>query len=407
MLMENEKKSSAQQERIQTPKGTGLSPKLVIAIGLLSMAAFGLVTMAVFEYQGDAKHQQKTTHPDTLVRQQSGVSPEDEINKINQNQQNGKLNTTGSTVATSASTNGENGEGAENQSQSVNAETSAAVTAQQKKEAAASPISVVNNFQGPVAVASSTSNGQSGEASSASTAPEMAGFHEQAGYQQANMQGEKTAFLQSMKKKDDAFYLNSTLEKPLSPYEVKAGTIIPATLLTGIDSDLPGEIIAQVSQNVYDTVSGNYLLIPQGTKVIGKYDSQIAYGQSRVLIAWSRLIYPNGDSFDLEGMPGADLYGMSGLHDKVDNHYFRIFGSALMFSMFGALGQLSQPQQSATGLLTNQQIIAGAIGQQLTDTGAKLVEKNLNIQPTIKIRPGTNFNILLSRDMVLPAPYAR
>jgi type IV secretion system protein VirB10 len=222
-------------------------------------------------------------------------------------------------------------------------------------------------------------------------------------YQQQNQQPEKTAFLQNKKGKDK-FYLDSKLTKPKSPYEVKAGTIIPATLQTGIDSDLPGQITAKVSRNVYDTVTGNYLLIPQGTTVIGVYDSQVAYGQSRVLIAWSRLIFPNGDSFDLQGQPGADLAGMAGLHDLVDNHYFRIFGSALLFSVFGAAGQLSQPQQT-NSVLSNQQIIYGAIGQEMSQVGAKMIQKNMNIQPTLNIRPGTQFNILLTRDMVLPEPY--
>jgi type IV secretion system protein TrbI len=120
--------------------------------------------------------------------------------------------------------------------------------------------------------------------------------------------------------------------------DIKAGTIIPATLVTGINSDLPGTMIGKVRRNVYDTVTGNYLLIPQGTTLIGNYDSKVVFGQSRVLIVWSRLIFPNGSSFDLQGMPGVDLTGMAGLHDQVDNHYKRIFGSALLFSVFGAAG---------------------------------------------------------------------
>ena len=222
-------------------------------------------------------------------------------------------------------------------------------------------------------------------------------------YQQQNQQRNKTAFLQT-KKGHDGFYLDSKLTKPRSPYEVKAGTVIAATLVTGINSDLPGQMSAKVSRNIYDTVTGNHLLIPQGATLIGGYDSQVAYGQSRVLIAWSRLIFPNGESFDLQGQPGADLAGMSGLSDKVNNHYSRIFGSALLFSIFGAAGQLSQPQQT-NDILSNQQIIYGAIGQQLSQVAAKMIQKNLNIQPTLQIRPGTQFNVLLTRDMILPGPY--
>jgi type IV secretion system protein VirB10 len=174
--------------------------------------------------------------------------------------------------------------------------------------------------------------------------------------------------------------------------------------MTGIQSDLPGTIIAKVRQNVYDTVSGNFLLIPQGTTLIGTYDSQVAFGQSRVLIAWSRLIFPNGTSFDLLGMPGADLLGRSGLHDQVDNHYMRIFGSSLMLSIFGAAGQLSQPQTN-NGQMTTQQILYGAVGEQMSQTAAQMMEKNLNIQPTLNIRQGARFNVLLTRDLVLPSPY--
>tara|TARA_Y100000588_G_scaffold394922_1_gene518327 strand:- start:264 stop:1550 length:1287 start_codon:yes stop_codon:yes gene_type:complete len=225
-------------------------------------------------------------------------------------------------------------------------------------------------------------------------------------YNALNQQDEKKAFLKKSDNKSD-FYLDSSLQKPVSPYEVKAGTIIPALFETGINSDLPGTITARVSRNIYDTVSGNYLLIPQGTKVLGHYDSQIAYGQERVLMAWSRLIFPNGDSFDLQGQPGVDLAGMSGITDKVNHHTFRVFGSSLMFSLFGAAGQLSQPKNETNQFPSNGQIIFGAIGQQLTQTGAQLVMKNMDIQPTIEIRPGAKFNILLTKDMVLPGAYPK
>lgn len=215
---------------------------------------------------------------------------------------------------------------------------------------------------------------------------------------------EKAGFLQSQQTQNPDV-IGAQLKSPNSAYEVKAGAILPATLMTGIQSDLPGTIIAKIRQNIYDTVSGNYLLIPQGTTLIGTYDSQVAFGQKRVLIAWSRLIFPNGSSFDLLGMPGADLMGRSGLQDQIDNHYMRIFGSSLMLSLFGAAGQLSQPQNHGLDLST-QQILFGAVGQQMTQTAAQLMEKNLNIQPTINIRPGARFNVLLTKDLVLPRPYA-
>ncbi len=224
-------------------------------------------------------------------------------------------------------------------------------------------------------------------------------------YDQQNMQPQKTAFL-NQASTQNSDYLNQAVQNPVSPYEVQAGSIIPAELVTGIDSDLPGQILAIVRENVYDTPTGNNLLIPQGSKLVGAYDSQVAYGQTRVLMAWSRIIFPNGSSLDLEGMPGVDLSGMAGLHDLVDEHYTRIFGSALLFSLFGALGQLSQPQQSTTnGALTNQQIIAASIGQEFSQTGAQLAQKNINIQPTIQIRPGDLFNVFVTKDMVFPGAY--
>ena len=125
-----------------------------------------------------------------------------------------------------------------------------------------------------------------------------------------------------------------------------AGTLLPAMLVTGINSDLPGEILAQITRNVYDSQQ-RFLLIPRGTKVIGRYDDQVALGQSRVLIAWTRLILPDGRSLSLPGLPTKDLRGAAGLRDKVDNHYRRLYGQATLLSIVGAGAQLSQPQQSS------------------------------------------------------------
>ncbi len=219
-----------------------------------------------------------------------------------------------------------------------------------------------------------------------------------------NMQGEKNSFLQSQTGGDDQ--LKTGVQSTGSPYMVMAGSIIPATLITGIDSDLPGQIQALVSQNVYDSKTGNNILIPQGSKLLGTYDSQVAYGQSRVLIVWTRVIFPNDQYIDLEGMPGADLSGFAGLHDQVDNHYFRIYGSALLMSLFSAGMQLSQPNNNTSnGAPTNQQIIASAMGQELGQTSTELIQKNINVQPTINIRPGDNFNVLVTRDIPFTGPY--
>ncbi len=403
--MANQQNETVTTDGSKPPKGVGISPKLFMSVIAGLAVLFLFVLIMIVSYRGK-RHASMPSSQNTLVKQQPGVSAETAINQLNRNKSDGVL-------VHQAATKQATSEKPSTPTAQVVSQPN--LSHQNTLEAARSAISVVNNYHGPSGQPLlgqgdlTTQRGLSGLAAQENQLNAMAqsalsGLGQSGHYKAQNGQGEKTAFLQAARQKDNKFYLNSKLTKPVSPYEVKAGTIIPATLLTGIDSDLPGQITAQVSQNVYDTVTGNDLLIPQGTRIIGLYDSKVTYGQSRVLIAWTRLIYPNGDSFDLEGQPGVDLMGMAGLHDLVDNHYVRIFGSALMFSLFGALGQLSQPQQ-ANGTLTNQQIIYGAIGQQMSQTGAQWVEKNINIQPTLKIRPGSVFNILLTRDMVLPGPY--
>ena len=196
----------------------------------------------------------------------------------------------------------------------------------------------------------------------------------------------------------------SPQEQKSSLYAIKAGTIIPATLVTGIQSDLPGTIIARVRSHIFDTVSGNYLLIPQGSTLIGTYDSHLAFNQSRLFIVWSRLIFPNGTSLNLKAEPGVDLSGQSGLHDLVDHHYLQIFGSGLLFSVLSAAGQLSQPQVPNQSL-SLQQILYASAGQQLNQMSSQWMDKNMQIQPTLTIRPGTSFNVLVTQDLNLEGPY--
>jgi len=206
---------------------------------------------------------------------------------------------------------------------------------------------------------------------------------------------------------DPADYLPHGRRPLLSPFEIKTGTIIPGVMIGGINSDLPGQIIGQVRENVWDSATGKHLLIPLGSRLVGTYDNQVTRGQSRVLVAWTRIIYPDGSSLDLGGMPGADQGGYAGLKDKVNNHYWRVFGDAMLLSLFSAGIQLSQPEvdtSSGNGAYSNQQIIAAAIGQQLGQAGMQMVQKNMNIQPTLEIRPGYRFNIMVTKDMVL-APW--
>lgn len=223
-----------------------------------------------------------------------------------------------------------------------------------------------------------------------------------------NMQAAKKAFLQENSQAMSDNYLHATLKNPISPYEVKAGTIIPGILITGLNSDLPGQITAQVRSNVYDTISGKYLLIPQGAKLTGLYDSQVAYGQERVLVVWRRIIFPNGKSIDLQGMPGVDLSGYAGFKDQVNNHYGKIFGSVLLMSVLSAGAQLSQPQQTQNPFQppTVNQTLAQSLGTNLANTGMMITSKNINIQPTLEIRPGYLFNISVTKDMVFPGAYS-
>jgi type IV secretion system protein VirB10 len=218
-----------------------------------------------------------------------------------------------------------------------------------------------------------------------------------------NKQNEKAAWLNQDVNKQD--YLQESRKSPLSPYEVKAGTIIPSVIISGINSDLPGQLIAEVSQNVYDTATGQYLLIPQGSRLVGTYDNHVSYGQSRVLVAWNRVIYPDASSLDIDMMPGADQGGYAGFNDKVNNHYARAFGSALLISLFSAGLQLSQPQATNGENYSSTQIIAASVGQQMGELGMEMARRGLNIAPTVEIRPGYQFNVMVTKDIILKPWY--
>ncbi|HEQ3636537.1 TPA: conjugal transfer protein TrbI [Campylobacter coli] len=206
---------------------------------------------------------------------------------------------------------------------------------------------------------------------------------------------------QFLSQKKDNGYLKYVKQKPLSTYEIKAGWNIPAILITGVNSDLPGQILAQVTQNVYDSATGKYLLIPQGTKVVGAYSSNIIYGQSRLLVAWNKLIFPNGDTLNLDGMQGTSQDGYTGFEDQVDNHYFRIFGSAFLLSSISAGIALSDNSDTNSEKETaSDKAIAQAI-QQMGQVASEMIRKNMNISPTLKIHPGYKFNIFVTKDIIL------
>lgn len=190
------------------------------------------------------------------------------------------------------------------------------------------------------------------------------------------------------------------LEDPITPFEVMAGTVIAASLITGVNSDSPGTVIAQVTQNIYDTVTGQIVLIPQGARLIGRYDSVIAFGQSRALLVWNRIIYPDGASIVIENMPASDVAGYSGLSDQVDFHTFRLLKGIVLSTLLGVGTELSFGQSESDlveALRESAQSAANRAGQDI-------VQRNLDIQPTLKIRPGWPLRVLVHKDLVL-RPY--
>ena len=186
---------------------------------------------------------------------------------------------------------------------------------------------------------------------------------------------------------------------PLSPFVLQAGAVIPAALVTGIRSDLPGQIVAQVTQNVYDSPTGRSLLVPQGTRIIGQYDNGIGFGQRRVLLVWNRLIFPNGRSIVLEREPGADAHGYSGLEDGVDNHWWDLIKAAGLSTLLGVGAELASDD--------NDRLIR-AIRDGAQDTinqaGQQIIQRQLQVPPTLTVRPGFPVRVIVTRDLILE-PY--
>ncbi|KUM44856.1 TrbI/VirB10 family protein [Pseudomonas sp. EpS/L25] len=193
------------------------------------------------------------------------------------------------------------------------------------------------------------------------------------------------------------------LALPTSPYQVMAGTVIAGALVTGIKSDLPGDVIATVTEPVYDTATGHFLLIPQGSRILGKYNSQIAYGQSRVQVVWNRIILPDTSSLTLDNLAGTDPGGYAGLEDDVDYHWGRVFAGAALTTLLGVGAELAAPENRQGG---DRIVIAGRDGLQdsVNQVGQEMTRRNMNIQPTLTERPGLPVRIIVNRDLVL-RPY--
>ena len=216
-----------------------------------------------------------------------------------------------------------------------------------------------------------------------------------------NRQDQKEAFLTNGG--DTTTRNPASLQLPTSPYQVMAGTIIPAALVTGINSDLPGQVIANVTEAVYDTATGRFLLIPQGSRLIGRYDSQVSFGQRRVLMVWTRLILPDTSSISLDRLPGTDPAGYAGLEDGVDWHWDRIIAGAALSTLLGVGAELATPDRSGGDgkvVIATRQSAQDKVNQ----VGQEITKRNLSIQPTLTIRPGFPMRVMVNKDLIL-RPY--
>ena len=215
-----------------------------------------------------------------------------------------------------------------------------------------------------------------------------------------NRQDQKEAF---QKAGSTETHNSGSLRMPASPYQVMAGTVIAAALVTGIKSDLPGDVIATVTEPVYDTATGKFVLIPQGSRILGRYNSQVSYGQSRVQVVWNRVILPDTSSLTLDNLAGADPAGNSGLEDGVDWHWDRIFAGAALTTLLGVGAELAAPENREYG---DRVINAGrnSLQDSVNQAGQEMTRRNMNIQPTLTERPGLPVRIIVNRDLVL-RPY--
>ncbi len=215
-----------------------------------------------------------------------------------------------------------------------------------------------------------------------------------------NRQEQKEAFLQAGTTETRN---SGSLQLPASPYQVMAGTVIAGALVTGIKSDLPGDVIGTVTEPVYDTATGKHLLIPQGSRILGRYNSQVSYGQSRVQVVWNRIILPDTSSLTLDNLVGTDPAGYAGLEDGVDWHWDRVFAGAALTTLLGIGAELAVPENRQDG---DRIIIAGRDGLQdsVNQIGQEMTRRNMSIQPTLTERPGLSVRIIVNRDLVL-RPY--
>lgn len=213
-----------------------------------------------------------------------------------------------------------------------------------------------------------------------------------------NYQQRKLDFLNQ--RAEPSIYNPHGVQEPVSPYQVMAGSVISASLVTGVNSDLPGLVVAQVTENIYDTVTGRTLLIPQGSRLVGSYDSVVAFGQKRALLVWQRIVMPNGTSIQIDNLPATDQAGYAGLEDQVDYHTWTLLKGIALSTLLGVGSQIGFGG-SESDLI---RAIRESTQQSANQAGQRIVQKDLNIQPTITVRPGWPLRIIVHKDLIL-RPY--
>jgi type IV secretion system protein VirB10 len=209
-----------------------------------------------------------------------------------------------------------------------------------------------------------------------------------------NAQGRKAQFVGTLDRSDDVN--PHTLTAAPSPYLLSAGSVISASLITGLRSDLPGLVTAQVTSQIFDSPTGRILLIPQGSRLIGSYDSVVAFGQKRALIVWQRIVLPDGSSMKIDNVPATDASGYAGLQDKVDFHTWALLKGVVLSTLLGVGSQLT-----VTGESDLVQAIRESTQQNVSRAGDQLTSRTLNIQPTITIRPGATVRLVVHKDLIL------
>jgi len=234
---------------------------------------------------------------------------------------------------------------------------------------------------------------------SVSSTPDLRPQSSMAPDRDPNKQEHKQAFADSPT--DARIYASGRIETPRSPYQLMSGTIIAAALSTAINSDLPGQVIAEVTENLYDTVTGRFLLVPQGSRLLGQYDSQVAFGQRRVLLVWTRIVMPDGSSILLDRLPAADTEGQAGLEDRVNWHWGKVFAGAAVSTLIGTAAELANSDrgigQGNTVVVASRQSLQESVNQ----VGQEITRRNLDIQPTLHIRRGFRVRAIVNKDLIL------